>query len=55
MADIYQTGTVISTAESFIYRVADKVYIPPDPKNKDYIAYQAWRAAGNTPGSYTGG
>jgi len=32
-----------------IIRLADKVSIPFDPDNTDYIAYLAWVAEGNTP------
>jgi len=32
-----------------IIRLSDKAYIPSDPLNTDYRAYQLWLAAGNTP------
>jgi hypothetical protein len=32
-----------------ILRTADQATIPADPKNCDYIAYQNWLTAGNTP------
>lgn len=35
------------TGTSSILR-SDGVYIPVDPKNRDYRAYLAWQAAGNT-------
>lgn len=34
---------------SSILRLADGAIIPADPANRDYTAYLAWRAAGNTP------
>lgn len=30
-----------------VLRVADGAAIPPDPRNTDWRAYQAWVAAGN--------
>jgi hypothetical protein len=35
-----------------ITRTADGVTIPTDPNNRDYIAVQAWIAAGNTIAAY---
>lgn len=35
------------TNGDMILRTADNVFIPPDPRNRDYEAYQAWLAAGN--------
>lgn len=32
-----------------ILRVADNAYIPNDLGNRDWIAYQAWLADGNSP------
>lgn len=32
-----------------IIRKEDNAYIPPDPDNVDWIEYQEWVAAGNTP------
>ena len=32
-----------------IQRLADNAFIPPDPANTDYAAYQVWLAEGNTP------
>jgi hypothetical protein len=34
---------------NMVLRTADNAYIPFDPLNTDYVAYQAWLAAGNTP------
>lgn len=32
-----------------ICRLSDNASIPPDPANTDFIEYQKWLAAGNTP------
>lgn len=40
------------TATTVIVRTADGAHIPNDPANRDWIAYQAWLAAGNTPDPY---
>lgn len=37
------------TNTSFIVRIGDGAYIPPDPANRDYAEYLAWLASGNTP------
>ena len=34
---------------SGVLRLSDNASIPPDPNNRDWTAYQAWMAAGNTP------
>lgn len=32
-----------------VIRVADYAFIPPTTDNRDWVVYQAWLAAGNTP------
>ena len=34
---------------NIIKRLPDNLYIPNDPQNIDWQAYQEWLAAGNTP------
>ena len=45
MATAYQLLQSATT----ILRTADNAFIPTDPGNSDYQAYQAWVAAGNAP------
>jgi hypothetical protein len=37
------------TTSNMIVRLADNAFIPPDPANTDYAAYQQWLSEGNTP------
>jgi len=37
------------THTTTIRRLADNAFIPADPANSDYAAYQRWLAEGNTP------
>lgn len=37
------------TNTTSIIRIADQAFIPPDPANTDFAAYQHWLAEGNTP------
>lgn len=32
-----------------VYRKSDGAFVPNNPDNKDWVTYQAWLAAGNTP------
>jgi hypothetical protein len=44
--------TYTLTSTTTIIRDADNAFIPADPANTDYQAYQAWLAEGNTPNPY---
>jgi hypothetical protein len=35
--------------QSLIVKLPDQLWIPNDPENTDWQAYQLWIAAGNTP------
>lgn len=43
---IQSNGAVNS---DLVQRQSDGAFIPFDDSNRDYIAYKAWLAAGNTP------
>jgi hypothetical protein len=48
----YQQILNLNTGEinpNVIKRLPDNAYIPNDPENTDWQAYQEWLAAGNTP------
>lgn len=42
-------ANAISGANQVILRLTDNAFIPADPANTDYAAYQNWLAAGNKP------
>jgi len=45
------SGALASDAQTVIR--SDGAVIPPDPANRDFAAYLAWLAEGNTPTPYT--
>ena len=49
MAD-YQLAT--SDENGPVIRTADGAHIPPDPANRDYAEYLAWKEAGGVPDPY---
>ena len=42
---------VIGQFPTGVRRVSDNAFIPDDPQNRDWQAYQAWLAAGGVPNS----
>jgi hypothetical protein len=36
-------------ADSGVVRQSDSAFVPGDSDNRDWVIYQAWVAAGNTP------
>ena len=39
----------LTQQSNIVQRLADSAFIPFDPSNRDYQAYLAWLAEGNTP------
>lgn len=49
MYKLRPNNPITGEAASMVQRFSDNAFIPFDPANKDYQAYLAWVAAGNTP------
>jgi hypothetical protein len=45
---MYKLFNTISS-EGCVHRLLDNAYIPFDPDNTDFVEYQKWLDAGNTP------
>ena len=39
----------MQTEPTCVIRLSDNAYIPFDPANQDFVEYQKWLEAGNTP------
>jgi hypothetical protein len=46
---VYPTGKPPEIAPNMIERLPDQAWVPNDPENTDWQAYQVWLAEGNTP------
>jgi hypothetical protein len=46
------TAYQLTNNTNIIQRTSDSAFIPNDPRNRDYQAYLAWVAEGNTPDPY---
>lgn len=52
---MYQTFTIKTpyADQQVVIRTEDGAHISTDPDHRDWIAYQEWLAAGNTPTEWT--
>ena len=46
---LYETGKPVIINPNMILRLPDNAWIPNDPENTDWQAYQAWLAEGGVP------
>jgi hypothetical protein len=47
MAADYQLEPTLPGSPQIVRRLSDQAFIPSDPANRDFVAYQAWCEAGN--------
>lgn len=46
---MYKLNKPTLSGQEFVTRLSDNACIPLDPANTDFVEYQKWLSAGNTP------